>query len=366
MDVSYYNYQRMHEFLRADIREELQTLLSLDTDAELFRYQYKNERMIGRRLGEGHATGMSCGTAALQLSLTALGIGHGDEVITVPNTYIATLLAISNAGARPRLVDITTGTMLIDTDQIEEQITEKTKAIMPVHLYGQMAEMRGIRRIATKHGLFVIEDACQAHLARYRGRPPGAMSDAACYSFFPNKNFGGISNGGMVITKSRKLHKRFEILRNPTSDDPLLLKSTRTPAYLTWIEIAFIRCKLRYLEAWTKKKREIAKTYYEELAGIPIALPETDRNAYHVYMDFVIRTTKRDRLRKYLDSRGIQTVIHYPPAHLSKTYSHLGYAKGDFPVAERACDSVLSLPINPFLLDEEIDYTVSKVKAFLR
>jgi len=364
MKVSYYNYKRMNEFLREDIRKELELLLSLDIDSELFMYHYKNEKIIGRKLGKGHARGLSCGTAALQLALTGLGIGNNDEVITVPNTYIATLLAISNTGARPVLVDITPNTMLIDVNKIEDAITKHTKAIMPVHLYGQMADMDRIKKIANKHGLYVIEDACQAHMARYNGKLPGSVSDAACYSFFPNKCLGGISNGGMVITKSRKLHKKLEILRNPTSNDPLLLKSLRTPAYLNWIEIAFIKCRMKYIEDWINIKRNIAHKYFKELANLSINLPVIDKKASHVFMDYIIQTPKRDKLKKYLNRRGIQTIIHYPPVHLSKTYKYLEYKKGDFPVTEKICDSVLSIPINPFLLDEEIKYIINSIRRF--
>ena len=367
MKVSYYNYKRMNEFLRSDIGKELEILLSLDTDSELFRYQYKNEKNIGKALGSGYAIGMSSGTTALQFSLTALGIGKNDEVITVPNTYIATLLAISNTGAKPVLADVSPDTMLIDTNKIEEKITEKTKAIIPVHLYGQMANMEKIREIAKKYGLYVIEDACQAHLARYNGKLPGSISYAACYSFFPNKCLGGISNGGMVITKSRKLYKKLEILRNPTSNNPLLLKSLRTPAYLDWIEIAFIKCRMKYLKDWTKKRREIAKIYYEELDDLPITLPATDKKAYHVFRDFAIRTDKRDRLCRYLKRKGIQTVIQYPqPVHLSLTYKYLGYKRGGFPISEKACSTVLSLPINPFLSDSDVEYVIKKIKDFFK
>jgi len=249
MKVSYYNYKRMNAFLRGDIRKELEILLSLDTDSELFEYQYKNEGKIGKFLGKGHSIGTSCGTAALQFSLKGLGIGKGDEVIT-SSSYISTMLSISDTGAKPVLVDILPDTMLIDTDQIYDAITEKTKAILPVHLYGQMANMDEIMKIVKKNKIRVIEDACQSHLARYNGKLPGSKSDSACYSFFLNKNLGGISNGGMVVTKHKKLYKNIEILRNPDSDDTLLLESGRTPAYLDWIQIAFLKCKMKYMKKW--------------------------------------------------------------------------------------------------------------------
>jgi dTDP-4-amino-4,6-dideoxygalactose transaminase len=221
----------MHESLRPAIRRELETVLSLDNDAALFEYQYKGEKEIGRFLGGRHAIGVSSGTAALQFALTGIGIGTGDEVITSAHTYVATLLAISATGATPVLVDVQEDTMLMDADRITERITPRTKAIVPVHLYGQMADLKKISAVARKHELHIIEDACQAHLARFDGRVPGSESDAACYSFFPSKNLGGAGNGGMVVTRDKRLLRTIEELRNPSSDSPHLLKSHRTPAF---------------------------------------------------------------------------------------------------------------------------------------
>lgn len=364
MDVSYYNYSRMNEFLRLDIRTELERLLSLDNDPELFHYQYSNEKKIGKVLGKGYAIGTDCGTAALQFSLAARGIGKGDEVITT-SSYIATMLAISDTGAKPVLVDIKPDTMLMDIDQTEAAITDKTKAIMPVHLYGQMMDMRKVQNIAKKHNLYVIEDACQAHLAKFDNKLPGTYSDAACYSFSLNKNLGAISNGGMVITKDKKIHKNIETLRNTTSNRELLLESRRTPAFLDWIQIAFLLSKIKYLKQWTQRKRKIAQMYLKGLSSLPLEFQAVDKKAYHVYRDFIIRTEQRDKLQKYLARKGIKTVVHYPEAyHLSKTYSYLGHKKGDFPNIEKSFRQVLSLPINQFTTDEEVDYVISKVKSF--
>ncbi len=367
MIVSFNNYKRQNKFLETDIRNELGKVLSLDSDPDLFSYQYKNEKKIGRILGRGHAIGLSSGTAALQFSLACLGIGKGDEVITVPNTYIATLLSISNTGAKPVLVDVNDNTMLIDNEKIEDSITDKTRAIMPVHLYGQMADMKKINKIAEKHNLFTVEDACQAHIARYNGKLPGTYSDSACYSFFPNKGLGGISNGGMAILKNRGLSKKIETLRNPTSNDPLLLKSLRTPAYLDWVQIAFIKCRMRYLSDWTERRREIAKIFSEELEGLPLMLPGIDKKTYHVFRNFVIRTDRRDKLRKFLGKKNIETGVHYPtPVHLTNTYKDLGYRNGDFPVSEKASESVLSIPVNPFLSEDEVQHVISSIKKFFR
>lgn len=366
MKVSYYNYKRMHEFLREDIKKELETLLSLDDDPEIFYYMYKNEKKVGKALGRGYFRGTSSGTAAMQFSLLALGIGKDDEVITTPS-HIATMLAISNIGAKPVLVDIRQDTMLMDINQIDDAITKKTKAVIPVHLYGQMVDMDKLSRITKRHGLFVVEDAAQAHLARHRGKLPGSKSNCACYSLGLNKSLGGISNGGMVVTKSRKIYNDIEKLRNNSSNSPLLLRSKRTPGYLDWMQIAFLLCKIKYIESWTSRGREIAKIYLDGLSGLPITLPVEDKEAYHVYRDFAIRTEKRDKLQKYLRRKGVQTAIHYPQAcHLSGAYAGFGYKKGDFPVAEESFSRVISLPANPFVTDEEADYVIKMVKKFLK
>ena len=357
----------MNHFLREDLRRELENVLSLDTDSELYNYQFKNEKKIGRVLGKGHIVGLSSGTEALQFSLTSLGIGKKDEVITVPNTNIATLLAISNIGANPVLVDISPDTMLIDMEKIESSITERTRAIIPVHLNGLMVDMEKIRKIAKKHNLYMVEDACQAHLARYNNKPPGKFSEAACYSFHVNKNLGGITTGGMIITKKRYISKKSKILRSAESNNSFLLKSLRTPSYLDWIQIAFILAKMRYIKQWTSRRREIAKIYTQELANTPLKLPYENKKAYHVYRDYVVRTKYRSKLVKYLKRKGIQTTIHYPlPLHITKTYRCLGYKKGDFPVAEENCENILSLPVNPFLREEEIYYVIKKIKSFFK
>jgi len=363
MKVSYNKYKEMNEFLRFDLRKEFNKVLSFDTDSELYNYQSKGEKYIGKFLGRGYAIGTSCGTAALSLTQKALDIKG--EVITVAHTYISTALSISEAGAIPKFIDVNPNTMLIDDNLIEDAITEKTRAIIPVHLYGQMANMPKINRIAKKYNLHIIEDACQAHLAKYNGKMPGENSDATCYSFFLNKNLGGISNGGMAITKNKKLKKTIDIFRNPDSDNPLVLKSFRTPAYLDWIQQTFIRCKLKYLDEWIKKKRQIAKRYCEELDG-HISIPETDKKAYHTYRNFVIRVKNRDKLKKYLAKKGIETHIHYnTPIHLSNTYKHLKYKKGSLPVSEKISSSILSLPINPFITRTEQEYVIKNIKKFI-
>lgn len=367
MHVSYDNYRRMHEFLRDEIRKELGHLLALDSDEELFCYQRKNEGAIGRYLGRGYAVGFCSGTSALQLSLAALGIGKGDEVVTSSNTYVSTLLAIAGTGARPVLADSDPHTMLADIDEMLSCIRESTKAIVPVHLYGQMMDTARIRKMAKNSGIFLVEDACQAHLAKFNGSVPGKHSEVACYSFFPSKNIGGIANGGMAITKSRALMRRLRALRNPMSGSRLLLRSGRTPAYLDWMQIAFIKCKLKYAKDWTMRRREIAQRYFESLGGLDLEMPGVRKEAHHVFRNFVVRTSRRNRFRKYLFSRGVETRIHYQnPPYLNQTFSFLGYKKGSFPVTERLCNEALSLPIHPLLADNEVEYVIACCKDFFR
>lgn len=366
MKVSYNGYQRMYNNIKEDIFSEIEKLLRIDSDEGYFKYSRTNEKKIGRFLGGKYTTGTSCGTAALQFSLIALGIGKGDEVITVPNSYIATALSISNTGARPVFVDVNKDTMLMDLSKMKNAISDKTKAIMPVHLFGQMCNMKKIMRIAKEKGLFVIEDACQAHLSRYDNRLPGKYSNCACYSFFPNKNLGGISNGGMVVSKDKKLIENVADLRNPTSNKEIVLKSHRTPAYLDWNQIAFIKSKMRYLKKWIEKRRQISQRYIDELENLPLILPKTSKKAYHTYRNFIIRTEKRDQLDRYLKKKGIDTRTHYDkPIHLYKSYQYLRYKKGDFPVSEQVCEQMLSLPNNPFMREEEIIYTIKSIKKIL-
>lgn len=367
MKVSYHNYSRMHEFLRSSIRDELEVLLSLDSDAELFEYQSRTEKLLGRMLGKGYAVGLSSGTAALQLCLTGLGVGLGDEILTVPLTYVATILAVSNSGTRPVFVDVCDDTMLMDASDIEHRLTKNSRAVLPVHLFGQMVDMSAMVRIGRSHGLDVIEDACQAHGAEFHGHPPGSFSAAACYSFFINKGLGGIGNGGMVLTKRRSLAHKLAVLRNPEADDPLVLRSRRTPAYLDFVQLAFLKAKMRHFHGWIERKREIAHRYNEAFAGLPLKLPVEQKHAFHTYRDYAVRADKRNSLQRFLAHRGVDAVVHYAtPVHLTRTYRHLGYKQGDFPIAENVCRTVLSLPINSFLRDEEIDNVIACVRSFFR
>lgn len=308
--------------------------------------------------------GVGSGTDALRLSLLAAGISSGDEVITVPNTFIATTLAISEVNAKIKFVDIDPETYTIDAARIEKAISEKTKAILPVHLYGNAADMAPIMEIAEKNNLAVIEDACQAHGADYKGKkvPTGNIG---CFSFYPGKNLGCYGDGGAIVTNNEEIAEKIKMLRNYGQKIRYhhLIKGTNSR--LDTIQAAVLRVKLRYIEKWNGSRRRHAKLYNELLGGV-VELPVEKEYAKHVYHLYVIRTKKRDELQGYLSKKGIASLIHYPiPIHLQKAYSDLNLGEGSFPITERYANEILSLPMFPELADEEIAYICESIKEFV-
>ncbi len=311
--------------------------------------------------------GVASGTDALFLSLKALGVGPGDEVITAPNTFIATTLAISLTGARPVLVDINRETYNIDTAKIEEKITTRTKVILPVHLYGQPAEMDKILSLAQKHNLRVLEDACQSHGAEYHDRRVGGLGDVAAFSFYPAKNLGAYGDGGAITTNDSNLAEKIRILRNygQQPKNHHLIKGFNSR--LDTIQAAILRVKLQYLDQWNEARRTNAQTYNKLLAGLEVITPEEINGVKAVYHLYVIRNKKRDALIKFLLERKIDVGIHYPtPIHLQPAYQDLSYKIGDFPVAEKAVQEIISLPMFPELRIDEINSVVDAIKEFLR
>jgi dTDP-4-amino-4,6-dideoxygalactose transaminase len=311
------------------------------------------------------AVGVGSGTEALHLSLRACGVRPGDEVITVPNTAVPTISAISSSGARPVFVDITPDTYAINVEKIEEKITERTKVIMPVHLYGYPAEMGHVLKLANDHNLKVIEDACQAHGAKYNGKNVGTIGNMGCFSFYPTKNLGAYGDGGMVVTNDEGLYKRLVMLRNYGEVKKFISKIEGFNSRLDEIQAAFLRVKLRYLDEWNNRRRDIAKLYRQLLKDSDIQLPHEKEWAEHVYHLFVIRTNKRNALRHYLEERGIGTQIHYPiPVHQQDAYEKLGYRKGDLPVSEKNAEEILSIPIYPELTTGEVETVARCIKEF--
>jgi dTDP-4-amino-4,6-dideoxygalactose transaminase len=293
-----------------------------------------------------HAIGVNTGTSALHLALLAAGIGPGDEVITVPFTFVATVSAICYTGATPVLVDVDPRTFTIDVDAIEPAITKRTRAIVPVHLYGHPADMDPIMALARKHGLAVIEDACQAHGARYKARRVGSIGDAGCFSFYPGKNLGAYGEGGMVVTSRADYRRTIRMLRDWGAETKYHHVLKGYNYRLEGVQAAVLRVKLRHLDAWTDARRTAARRYDELLAGSGIATPAVMPWASHVYHIYAVRSPDRAAWQSAMSRRGIHTGIHYPtPVHLLPAFADLGYPAGAFPHAERAASEVLSLPL---------------------
>jgi dTDP-4-amino-4,6-dideoxygalactose transaminase len=315
------------------------------------------------------ALGLGSGTDALWLALLGLGVGPGDEVITVPNTFIATVEAISFAGAKPVFVDIDQATQTMKPELIEEAITERTKAIIPVHLYGQPADMDPILEIAREHRLYVVEDACQAHGARYKGRRVGALGDAGCFSFYPTKNLGAFGEAGAVVTNNRLLKERIACLRDHGQATRYQHRVIGWNGRMDGIQGAVLRAKLKRLESENERRRGIAQLYRAALADVPgVELPTEADYAFHVYHLFVIRVNAAGRadLMTHLSSRGIGSLIHYPtPIHLQEAYQSLGLPPGSFPCAEQSAREIISLPMYPAMTAADADSVAQEIKSHL-
>jgi len=324
------------------------------------------ERQFARFCGADFAVGVADGTDALLLALLACGIGKGDEVITVPNTFIATTEAISQTGAKIVFVDIDPQSYNIDVSQIEERITERTRAILPVHLFGQPADMEPMVKIAKKYDLKVIEDSCQAHGAEYKGKKAGSIGDAGCFSFYPSKNLGAFGDGGMVVTSDEGIAQRIGMLRDHGQAKKYEHLVEGTNSRLDEIQAAILGVRLKGLEEWNGLRRRNAAIYDDLLQDVDeVVRPLEAEWAKHVYYLYVIRTPRRDALQEWLTSEGIGTGLHYPvPLHLQEAYQYLGYREGDFPVAEEYAKQILSLPMFPELTREEIAKVVLEVKTF--
>jgi len=308
--------------------------------------------------------GVNTGTSALHLSLLAAGVGRGDEVITVPFTFVATVSAIDYTGAKAVFVDIDPKTYTMDPAKLEAAITKNTKAIIPVHLYGQCADMDPILEIAKRHGLVVIEDACQAHGAEYKGRRAGSMGDMGCFSFYPGKNLGAYGEGGMVVTDNPEFARTIRMLRDWGAEKKYHHVLKGYNFRMEGIQGAVLRVKLRRLEAWTEARRTAAAHYDRLFAGSAVATPKAMADARHVYHIYAIRTAHRQAWQESLLAQGIQSGIHYPtPVHLLPAFADLGYAAGQFPHSEAAAKEVLSLPMFPELTQAQCEEVARAVLA---
>jgi dTDP-4-amino-4,6-dideoxygalactose transaminase len=312
-----------------------------------------------------HAAGVNSGTSALHLALLAAGVGRGDEVITTPHTFIASVSAIDYCGAVPVFVDIDPASFTIDPALIESVITERTKAILPIHLYGQMADMDPIVAIADRHGLKVIEDAAQAHGAEYKGRRAGSIGAAGCFSFYPGKNLGAYGEGGAVTTGDESFDRIVRTLRDWGAEKKYHHDLKGFNYRLEGVQGSVLRVKMAYIEAWTEARRAAAKRYDEWLPSTAVTIPVEAADRRHVYHVYAVRTPHRDELQTFLQSRGISTGIHYPiPVHLQKAFAELGHGTGDFPHAEAAANEVLSLPMFPELAPEQQEQVVEAIQAW--
>lgn len=323
------------------------------------------EKDIAHLCGAEYGIGVASGTDALILALSAAGIAEGDEVITTPFTFVATVEAIALLGAKPVLADIDPRTFNLDPVAVEQKITPKTRAILPVHLYGQPADIGRFSDLAKAHDLRLIWDGAQAIGCEYRGRGVGAYADAMSLSFFPTKNLGGAGDGGMIVTNDPALAEKLTFLRFHGSAGSYAYRYIGYCSRLDEIQAAIIRVKMPHLASWTDARRRNADAYNTRLAGLGIELPVVSSESKHVYHQYTIRSTRRDELKNHLKTLDIDTGVYYPgPLHLEEAYRCLGYVEGDLPEAERACREVLSLPIFPELTAEQLDHVVASVKSF--
>ncbi len=326
------------------------------------------EEEFSRTQGVPHCLGVSSGTDALMLALEACGVGPGDEVIVPTFSFIATATVVSVLGAKPVFADVEESSLTLDPASVLEVRGRRSKALLPVHLYGVPADLDGLLEIARKYGLRLIEDAAQAHLTRYKGRPAGGIGDAGCFSFYPSKNLGAFGDAGLLSTPDPKVFAACAMLRDAGRKPGKRYEHARVGhnARLDELQAALLRVKLARLASWTRERRRVAERYRRGLAGLPVGLPpqesEGSRHSHHL---FVIRTKERDALAKHLSGAGIETAVYYPaPLHLQPAYAGHGHRRGDFPVAEKAAREVLALPIFPELPDASVDLVCASIRDF--
>ena len=365
MHVPFVDLKAQHRPLAADIEAAVHAVFErgdfiMGAAVEQFEAEYA--ALIGTR----HAISVGTGLAAIELALRAFGVGPGDEVITAANTFIATVLAISAVGATPVFVDMDRDTYTIDPAAIAAAVGPRTRAIVPVHLYGQPVDLDGVMAVATRHNLLVVEDAAQAHGARYGSRRAGSFGNAAAFSFYPSKNLGAYGDAGIIVTDDDAAAAKLRLLRNYGQRVKYYHSVVGTNSRLDTVQAAVLRVKLPHLDAWNAARRRHAAAY-RALLPKRVHTPAEAANAEHIYHLYVIETENRDRLQQRLRARQIDTGIHYPvPAHLQEACVPLGYKAGDFPVTEAAAPRILSLPMYPELTGEQIDYVVEAVADALQ
>ncbi len=363
MNVPLFTLNRQHEEIMDELMKATEEVIKSGKFI-LGPWVAEFEEKVADYLGVKYAVGVGNGTDALSIALSAIDIKPGDEVITTPFTFIATAETIAMLGAKPVFVDIDPETFNINPDLIKEAITEKTKAIIPVHLYGQAAEMDKIMEIAKKHNLYVIEDTAQGIGATYGGKKLGTIGDIGTFSFFPTKNLGALGDGGLVVTNNEEIYKKAKALRVHGSSVKYHHEYLGYNSRLDSLQAAYLLVKLPHTDRWNEKRRENAAFYNENLKDV-VQVPVEREGNYHIYHQYTIRTDKRDELKAFLSENGIGVGIHYPiPLHLQPAFRYLGYKEDDLPESEKASKEVLSLPIFPELTDEEKAYVVEKIREF--
>ncbi len=364
MNIPFVDLNAQYQTIATEIQEAILGVIE-KSDFILGKELEAFEKEFAEYCKVKYAVGLDNGTSALEMALRAYGIGDNDEVITTANTFIATASAIAFTGARPVLVDIDPDTYNLNPTLVESAITNKTKAIMPVHIYGQSADMDRIMDIARKRRLVVIEDACQAHGAIYKEKHVGSIGDAAAFSFYPAKNLGAYGDGGILITNNNEISEKVKMLRNYGQKQKyhhLFLAYNRR---LDTIQAAILRVKLKKLDSWNESRRKAAQQYAELLKdNKSIITPIEMEYSKHIYHLYVVRVVNRDFVQQKLSESGISTGVHYPiPIHLQPAYEYLGYKRGDFPITEKYANEILSLPMFPELTKEQIEYVVQTLNA---
>jgi dTDP-4-amino-4,6-dideoxygalactose transaminase len=365
MKVPFLDLKRQYDAIKKEIDEAVFSVLS--NTRFILGPEVKNlEDEVAAYCGTEFAIGVASGTDALLLSLRACGVKPGDEVITSSFSFFASAGVISRLGAVPVFVDINAETYNIDPDQIEGKISQKTKAIMPVHLFGQCADMDPTMDVAKRHNLKVVEDAAQAIGAEYKEKKAGAIGDFGCFSFFPSKNLGGAGDGGMVVTNDPEMSEMVRILRVHGSKPKYYHSIVGYNSRLDTIQAAILGVKLKYLDDWSKTRRKHAEIYNSAFKDLDIIIPKEESFNYHIYNQYTIAVKKRDELRKHLKEKEIGHDSYYPvPLHLQECYGFLGYKKGDLPVSENKAEEVVSIPIYPELTKEEQEYVISTITEFV-
>jgi dTDP-4-amino-4,6-dideoxygalactose transaminase len=348
--IPFLDFNREYTVINKEVIKAIQRVLKsgwfiLGQETEQF------EREFSAYIGSKFGIGVNSGSDALYLAVKALGISEGDEVITVSHTMISTVDAIARNGGTPIFVDVNPDTYLMDVCKIERKISKKTKAIIPVHLYGHPVDMNPLMEIADKHNLYVIEDACQAHGAEYNNSKVGGIGHLGCFSFYPTKNLGAYGDAGMIVTNNEELASKLRKMRNYGQSRKYYHDFVGVNSRLDEMQAAILRTKLRYLDEWNEKRRKLAKLYSDLLKNTEVITPIEKENAKHVYHLYVVRHKERDKLQQYLLNHGIQTLIHYPiPVHMQKAYKTCD----KLPVTEKICNEILSMPTYPWLREDEV------------